>query len=222
IRVAELLVQGVGLGGERFVGVVGVGDRAVFGVGRAEEQRADGGSGGVVEGASLCSGGARHGDRGEVVQDVIGVGGGQGAAGLVEGIGLEDAGEVAESVACELFPFAGGVGYLDGVAQVGVAGGAGSVGFGGADGASQAVVRVLLPVHGAAGSVGQLKSKIFGAPRFNWMQRQRPPWRQSFSSFLALVQDDLQFHVIPAQERDACLLSSPSSNDAFQLVISLD
>src|ERR1700682_1486978 len=136
IRVAELLVQGVGLGGERFVGVVGVSDRAVFGVGGAEEQRADGGSGGVVEGAGLSAGGAGHGDCGEVIQDVIGVGGGQGAAGLVERIGLEDAGEAAESVRCELFPFSGGVGYLDGVAQVGVGGGAASVGFGGADGAA--------------------------------------------------------------------------------------
>src|SRR5258708_5500981 len=81
VRQAKLLVQGVGFGGERFVGVVGVGDGAVFGVGGAQEQRADCGARGVVESAGLVASGTGHGDCREMAQHVIGVGGGEGAAG---------------------------------------------------------------------------------------------------------------------------------------------
>jgi hypothetical protein len=49
------------------------------GVRRAEQKNADRGAAGVVEGAGLRGGAARHGDAGEVAQHVVGVGGGDGA-----------------------------------------------------------------------------------------------------------------------------------------------
>src|SRR5208337_1241981 len=83
----------------------GVGDGAVFRVGGAGQVGS-----GPLEAAGLRDAGPRHGDQRQLVRAVVGVAGGNGAAGGAAGIRFGDRQQVAEDVAVEGLPLARRIG----------------------------------------------------------------------------------------------------------------